>query len=285
MLSGGNRKREILKKSQTGLPLISIISVTFNGEKYLRKALQSIVSQSYKNFELIVIDGGSTDGTLRIIESFDNYIDYWQSEPDSGIYDAMNKGLALATGEWVGFKNADDWYCDDAFECLARNISERPEVDFWYGNSFSVIQEEPLRLAPFITDHHSLGGNPGIDHRSCFIRLDLHKRNLFDTQFRLAADFELFCRLKKQNIVFGHLGKYISCKRYGGASDGTKILQESFRINVKYFGLWFAIQSRLKGWFAFMKWKLGNQILRFFLGQDRYNKFKARKICGQQNSL
>lgn len=278
MLTGGCRTKGVIKKSQQGFPIISIVTVTYNGAKYLQQAIESIVGQSHTNFELIIIDGGSTDDTLKIIDSFGDSVDYWQSEPDKGIYDAMNKGIAFATGDWIGFKNADDWYCEGAFQCLAEHAEKQKEVDIWYGNTFSVVQEKPLYLAPFFTDHHSLGGNPGIDHRSCFIRLELHRKVLFNTNYRLAADFDVFWRLKKKSAVFGHLNQFISCKRYGGASDGPQILVESFEINRINAGILFAIKSRLKGWFDFMKWKFGNFVLSSLLGREGFLKFKSRKI-------
>jgi glycosyltransferase involved in cell wall biosynthesis len=284
MQKGGTREQGIQKKTKEGFPLISIVTVTFNGERFLKQALQSIVSQTYQNIELIIIDGGSTDRTLDIIREFEDRIDFWVSEPDGGIYDAMNRGILQASGDWIGFKNADDWYCDRAVLTLVENINRRPEVDVWYGNSYSVVQENPLRLAPFFTDHNSLGGNPGIDHRSSFVRLGLHRKILFDTRYRLAADFDVFWRLKKEGAVFAHLKSFISFKRYGGASDGTQILKESFRINQRHAGWVFALSSRFKSWSGYVVWKAGNTLLRFFLGKEGFLKFKERKIRKTGNS-
>jgi glycosyltransferase involved in cell wall biosynthesis len=278
MRNGGSRTKGINKESSEGFPLISIVMVTFNCDHYLRQAMESVLNQSYSNVELIVVDGGSTDGTLEIIQSFGDTVAYWQSEPDKGIYDAMNKGIHLATGDWIGFKNADDWYCDGAFDVLVKSIQKYPAADVWYGNSYSVVQEEPLEVSPFFTDHNTLGGNPGIDHRSCFIRLDLHRKIPFDTQYRLAADFDVFWRLKKAGAVFVHLNSFISYKRYGGASDGTEVLKESFEINRKYAGFFYAYFSRFKSWLGFVVWKSGNTVLKMFMSEEAYYRFKARKI-------
>jgi len=278
MRTGGARTKGVTKHSSEGFPLISIVMVTFNCDLYLRQALESVLNQSYSNVEVIVVDGGSTDDTLEIIQSFGDAVAYWQSEPDEGIYDAMNKGINLATGNWIGFKNADDWYCEGAFEQLVRSINSNPDVDFWYGNSFSVVQEEPLEVSPFFTDHKTLGGNPGIDHRSCFIRTDLHRKIQFDTRYRLAADFDVFWRLKKAGALFAHLNSFISYKRYGGASDGTEVLKESFAINLKYAGFFYAYFSRFKSWLGFVVWKSGNAVLKIILSEAAYYRFKARKI-------
>lgn len=278
MRSGGARANGITKQSSEGFPLISIVMVTFNCDRFLRQAMESVLNQSYSNVEVIVVDGGSTDGTLEIVQSFGDAVSYWQSEPDKGIYDAMNKGIDLATGDWIGFKNADDWYCDGSFQQLVTSINANPQVDFWYGNSFSVVQEEPLEVSPFFTDHKTLGGNPGIDHRSCFIRMELHRKIKFDIRYRLAADFDVFWRMKKAGAVFAHLNSFISFKRYGGASDGTEVLKESFAINRKYAGFFYAYSSRVRSWLGFVVWKSGNAVLKMFMSKEAYYRFKARKI-------
>ena len=91
-------------------PVFSIITVTYNAERWLERTILSVLSQSYPNIEYIIIDGGSTDGTVDIIKKYEERIAYWVSEPDKGIYDAMNKGIQKATGEWINFMNAGDVY-------------------------------------------------------------------------------------------------------------------------------------------------------------------------------
>lgn len=275
---GGRKTKGITKESFPELPLISIVMVTWNAGKHFRQALESVISQNYPNKEIIVVDGGSTDGTLSILKGFGDSVDYWVSEPDKGIYDAMNKGILLCSGDWIGFKNADDWYAQDTFHLLAQKIQEFPEVGLWYGNSYSVLQEEPLRVAPFFTDHHSLGSNPGIDHRCSFVKAEVHKKTLFDLQYRLAADLDVFWRLRKSGIIFQHTGAFMAYKRFGGASDGTRILSESFRINRKYAGIIFALRSVMESRLRFWVWKTGNFILRNLLGERRFHQFKSRKI-------
>lgn len=107
-------------------PLISIITVVYNGEKYLEQTIQSVINQTYKNIEYIVIDGGSTDGTLDIIKKYEEHISYWVSESDKGLYDAMNKGIGVAKGELIGMINSDDWYELEAVEIMAEAYKNNP---------------------------------------------------------------------------------------------------------------------------------------------------------------
>jgi len=108
-VEGGLRVRAKLKKKpQPGKPLVSIITVVRNDEEHLERAIQSVINQSYDNTEYIIIDGASSDGTVDIIRKHEDYIDYWMSEPDSGVYDAMNKGVSIARGDWIYFLGCDD---------------------------------------------------------------------------------------------------------------------------------------------------------------------------------
>jgi len=277
-MEGGLWTIGIRKDGSSEHPLVSIIMVTWNAEKHFRQALESVLGQSYSNREVIIIDGGSSDSTLSIIKEYEDRIDYWISEPDKGIYDAMNKGILLARGDWIGFKNADDWFAPDALQLLIKNAREFPDTDLWYGNSYSVIQEKPLQVAPFFTNHQSLGRNPGVDHRCSFVRTALHKNTLFNLEYQLAADLDVFWRLQEQGCIFRHTGAFMAYKRFGGASDGTRILRESFRINTKYRGWLFAVTSTLESRIRFLIWKSGNSILRFLLGEKGFHEFKARRI-------
>lgn len=277
MQKGGLWQKGIYKQSKPGQPLVSIVMVTFNAEEYLFQALQSILVQTYSNVEVIVIDGGSTDNTLPIITSLDHQIDHWQSDGDSGIYDAMNKGLAMARGEWIGFKNADDWYAPSAIEILIQAV-QNSKADVFYGNSYSVIQEDPLCLSPFFTDHKHLGINPGIDHRSSFVRTEIHKSIPFDLHYRLAADLDVFWRLKNAGARFQKINAFLAFKRYGGASDGVQILKETFEINRQHGGVVWAIFARMLVLYQYYSWRVKNRILRTVLGKEGYNRFKARKL-------
>ena len=277
MLSGGLWGKGVYKEGNAEIPLVTIVTVTYNAELHLLQALESILNQTYRNIEVIVIDGGSTDKTLEIIFELEAKIDYWISEKDNGIYDAMNKGLKLARGKWIGFKNADDWYLPDAIEKLV-NCGLIENAEIYYGNSYSILNEIPLEISPFFTDHKTLGGKPGIDHRSTFFLTEFHKNVPFNLSYKLAADFDVFCRMIKYGGRFLHLNSFISYKRFGGASDGVSILKETFLINCHYFSVFKAFYSTIKSFLFFCFWKISNFILLIFLGEKRYYIFKSRKI-------
>src|SRR5690349_11081866 len=112
-------------------PLVSIITIVYNGEKHLEQTIQSVLSQTYSNIEYIIIDGGSVDNSISIIKKYNNRLAYWISEKDSGISDAFNKGIAKARGEIIGLINADDWYETDAVEKVVALIGNH---DVAYGN-------------------------------------------------------------------------------------------------------------------------------------------------------
>ena len=119
---GGLRIKSEFKQSLPNRPLITIITAVFNGEKYLQETINSIKNQTYNNYEFVVIDGGSTDKTMEIIKKNSNMIDYWVSEEDEGLYDAFNKGLSLARGDYIGIINSDDTYENNALEILTNYI-------------------------------------------------------------------------------------------------------------------------------------------------------------------
>ena len=111
-----------IKNKKYKNPLFSIITVVYNGEKYLEKTIESVIKQKFKNFEYIVIDGGSTDNSVKIIEKFEKKIDYWVSEKDRGIYDAFNKGMRVSKGKFIGFINSDDIYKKNALKIISNYI-------------------------------------------------------------------------------------------------------------------------------------------------------------------
>ncbi|MEO8069261.1 MAG: glycosyltransferase family 2 protein, partial [Flavobacteriales bacterium] len=133
-MTGGTRS---LGKSRTGsaeLPLVSIVTVVYNGAATLERTMKSVLSQNYPHIEYIVVDGGSTDGTVDLLRRYDDRVDHWVSERDQGIYDAMNKGVALCTGQWVALINADDWYEPGTVQRVVDAVKGKPAVNIVHGD-------------------------------------------------------------------------------------------------------------------------------------------------------
>lgn len=133
-IKGGLRTKGIYKTNSDKLPLITVITVVLNGASVIEKTIQSVINQSYKNIEYIVIDGGSTDATLDILRKYDDAIDYWISSPDDGIYSAMNKGVSLARGEWINMMNAGDYFSSHSV-LEESNLSDNHNYDFLYSDA------------------------------------------------------------------------------------------------------------------------------------------------------
>jgi glycosyltransferase involved in cell wall biosynthesis len=192
------------------MPHLSIITVNLNNADGLRKTIESVVNQLYSDFEYIIIDGGSTDGSVDVIREYTNKITYWISEPDSGIYNAMNKGILKAKGVYLNFLNSGDWFLDQTI--LQKLFSIDYNADILYGDVnhvnengilklYSSYMEENITLAYFYKHEFS--------HQAAFIRRHLFSSGLYDESFKIVSDWKFFidrivfknCSIKKINLV------------------------------------------------------------------------------------
>jgi glycosyltransferase involved in cell wall biosynthesis len=198
-----------------GSKLLTVITVVYNGEKYIENTILSVINQSYQHIEYIIIDGGSTDNTLSIIEKYRRQITVVVSEKDRGISDAFNKGLRLAKGEMIGIINADDWYEKNTLEEIADNMEG---ADVLYGNMRFWSNEEVDFLQ--VGEHQLLNREMTINHPSVFIRRTIYEKfGLFDESYRYAMDYDLILRLWVNGCRFRHISKVLANMRLGGASD------------------------------------------------------------------
>jgi len=213
-------------------PFFSIITVVKNAEDSIQKCIDSIEMQSFKNYEYIVIDGNSSDGTLDILALNSNKIDKFISENDQGLYFAMNKGLNLARGRYVGILNADDSYCDSALEQVYNTIIAEPSIEIVYGGIIDLGEGS----REFYIDAQDLSKTM-IFHPTCFVSRSLYSRiGLFDTKYKVAADYEFMTRAKrlgakfkgiKGPIVFFSPGGYSSKQRYVSICETLAIQSEA----------------------------------------------------------
>jgi len=218
---------------------LSIITVCFNSEKYIASAIESVISQSYPNLEYIIIDGGSTDNTIEIINSYSGKISKFISEPDKGIYDAMNKGIMHATGDIIGILNSDDYYKDnqvlDKIVQLFRNHKTNSvfaDIDYVDPKRENKIIRKWVS-GPYKPHSFKKGWHPA--HPGFFV-----KKNIFnsfgdyDLSYKVAADFELMLRfIEKHKISNYYLPESIINMRLGGESN--KSLRNIFKGNKECF--------------------------------------------------
>lgn len=167
-MQGGLRLKGIEKQSMVDNPLVSIITVVFNGAKYIEQTINSVINQSYKNIEYIIIDGASTDGTIDIIKQYENKISYWKSEKDKGIYFAMNKGISLANGELIGILNADDFYLPDTIKKII-DADKLFHTDIYYGD-IQYVSENGKSISFAKPDIFKMKEMPAIFHPTCFVK-------------------------------------------------------------------------------------------------------------------
>lgn len=229
---GGLRTQGFYKKSYNEKPLISIITVVYNGEKFLEETILSTLNQSYDNVEYIIIDGGSTDGTLDIIRKYENVVDYWVSEKDFGIYDAMNKGINVATGDWINFMNAGDKLFDIN---TIKNIIPSLNVDLIYGNH-ALYKEQSNEYNIVDVSTYSDKRNIPFCHQSLFVKAKLLKKNLFNIKYKIAADYDQYLRLKNLDTKILYLPMTISLYLDGGLSSTSrkKLIYEYYAVTRKY---------------------------------------------------
>lgn len=221
------------------LPIISIVTIVFNGEKYLEETIQSVINQTYNDIEYIIIDGSSTDGTLEIIKKYENKLDYWISEKDNGIYDAMNKGISAATGDWINFMNAGDSFYDNSVLEKVFTQNDLKNIGILYGNH-AVKNENKSEIIHVDVKDYNWKRNIPFCHQSLFVRARLLKSYLFDLQFKIASDYDQFLRLKSKNIQTLYVPVTISCYLDGGISSisRSKLIKEYYKITKKYFPIY-----------------------------------------------
>lgn len=203
---------------------VSIVTVTSNSVASIRDTIESVLAQNYPGIEHIVVDGASTDGTVAIVRSYGNRIASFVSEPDRGIYDAMNKGLKLANGNIIGILNSDDVYTDR--NVITRVVEEfqNKQVDLVFGD---VVFVRPGNLAKvvryyssadFCPDKFAWGWMPA--HPSCFLRREVYERyGYFKPDYRISADFEILTRfMVKHRVAYSYIPQVLVRMRTGGAS-------------------------------------------------------------------
>ncbi len=247
-LQGGLRTKDDFKENYPSKPKITVITVVFNAVNTIESTIESVLSQTYDSVEYIVIDGGSTDGTLDILKKYDSKIDYWVSESDEGIYDAMNKGISLAKGEWVALLNSDDEYIDR--DSLSK-IAIQPIGCSVVASNVIMLTSEGEKM--FLIDQAKpLYRNIPFMHTGIFIRRSVYQKlGVYDTKYSIASDIEFVYRMIHFKVTIKCIDSVLVRMRDDGASSkyfkrGRKEYRSIFmayngNILLAFYGYWYTI--------------------------------------------
>lgn len=281
-LQGGFKSRDVNKK-----PLITVLTVVFNGAETLERTILSVINQSYDNVEFIIIDGGSTDKTLDIIRKYDHAIDYWVSEPDQGIYDAFNKAVSCASGDWICFLGADDFlWGDEVLDKLVPKLlitSQNLKLVYCRVAIVNALQQliyitgEAWHLAK-----PKLRTLMSIPHQGLFYRRSWFEQyGLFDTTYKIAGDYENFLRGQPQEDAVFIADHIIAGMAQGGISNKPENSVKSLKEVLKAQRAYGAKHPTLKILFALIRVYI-RYGLQIFIGER--NAYKLidffRKLCG-----
>lgn len=196
-------------------PLVSVITCVYNGESHLEQTIKSVLAQTYPNIEYIVIDGGSTDNTLTILEKYKDDIDVVVSEKDKGIADAMNKGIDLAKGQIVGIIHSDDWYDNNA---VALAVSALKSSDIAYG--YLMYWKDEVAYMVYKCDHTLLKNEMTVSHPTVFIKKSVYEKyGTYNLNYKLAMDYDKLLMYMIEGCQFQLINKVLANFRYSGASD------------------------------------------------------------------
>jgi glycosyltransferase involved in cell wall biosynthesis len=236
-LCGGKRLKEIVAEGSADQPLVTLITAVFNGRSYLAKCLDSVLSQDYPNIEHIIIDGGSTDGTVDVLRQYDDRIALWRSEPDQGIYDAWNKALLEARGEWICFLGADDEFLPGAVSAYMALAAKNPQAEYLaskgrvvHPSGYEEIYGHPWTWKKFSRRMYAL--HVGSMHKTTLFQ----RYGQFDTSYRITGDYEFLLRPRAE-LRFAFMPMVTVLVRGGGISDCTQALHEANRAKLETGGL------------------------------------------------
>ncbi|MBD5256332.1 MAG: glycosyltransferase [Bacteroides sp.] len=249
-------------------PKISVVTVCYNAADTIEETMLSVLNQTYDNVEYIIIDGGSTDGTVEIIKKYADRLDYWVSEPDKGIYDAMNKGIDAATGEYINFMNAGDkFYSDNTIEKILFN------GDIIYGNAVFKYKNFTLLYKP--RPLSSFENCFPIYHQATFVKTKILRLNPFSLKYKSSSDYDLLYRLYKNKHNFNYIDEIICLFDAENGISSTNIrlqLKESGEINGKISTMSYQVTIRL------ILLKLAIQKILNRVSPQIYSKLRKRSL-------
>jgi glycosyltransferase involved in cell wall biosynthesis len=263
---------------------LSIITINYNDAIGLKKTIDSVILQTFNDFEYIIIDGGSKDGSVDIIKENNDNIDYWISEPDKGVYNAMNKGILVAKGEYLLFLNGGDWFCNkESLGSLANNTGN---FDIIFGNNYFYYSESKIKenKLPDLITFNYLAFINGLPHQATLIKKKfIIKNGLYDENLNITSDWKFFMlSIFKWNASYLHVPHFICFYDFWGISSTNRslaelekkqIIQEEFA-NFNYVKEQMDVVDKI---FFYYKY---SRIVRIFKMLGMLKKFKYPKYWG-----
>lgn len=217
-IEGGKIILGFQRLSTVDSPLVSIVTVVRNGEDCLEKTILSILKQTYKNVEYIIIDGNSSDNTLDIVRKYNQEIDYWLSEPDRGIYDAMNKGIAQASGEIIGILNAGDYFLPETLELVVASYKSNVEKANIIVGTTQIVTKHGFSFE-FKPALEKLSKRMSVPHPSLFVTRGIYQKfGLYSTDYRIVSDYDFLLRIRN-HLKLICIPKVLTCMAPLGASS------------------------------------------------------------------
>jgi glycosyltransferase involved in cell wall biosynthesis len=230
-----------MRKFPADAPRLTIVTPSYNQAAFLERTIDSVLSQGYPNLEYFVVDGGSTDGSVDVIRRHEKHLAWWVSERDRGQVDALNKGLARATGQWVGWQNSDDVYLPDAFARFHAATRDKPEAGVVAGSLLLIDEDDrPIREVRYVqpTWRALLAEGMIIANQATWWRRDLQVRvGLPDPQYVCSFDFDWFVRLLRETSVI-YVDELLGALRHHGATKTSTQTQRFTDENARIRARW-----------------------------------------------
>jgi glycosyltransferase involved in cell wall biosynthesis len=289
------KKRNSTDRIGTRTPRISIITPSFNQGKYLEQTILSVLDQGYPNLEYIVIDGGSTDGSVDIIKKYEDRFTYWVSEKDRGHTHAINKGLAASSGEILNWLNSDDILLPGALYNVARAFQEYPEASFIYGDTYQINSNGELlyqvKVTPFDKNTLVYGRIVGTQPSVFFRRRVIEEIGPMDEAYRFCMDIEFWIRAARGGYIFKPFYVPLSANRFHA---GTKTVnqQEILRFEhmriLRQLGVWFLglpspwdrrLYELIRNYYR-LKWGITRLLVRGDFGINRAKRARTQAVSG-----
>lgn len=250
-----------LRSNRSYEPLVTVITAVFNCHQHIEQAILSVINQSYNDIEYIIVDGGSTDGTVDIIKKYESRIDYWVSEQDNGVYDAWNKGIVLSHGKWISFLGADDVYLPNAIEEYVFLINKHKDIQY-ISSKIRLISSagEDLQVVgnrwswPDFERHMNIAHVGSLHARSMF-----NEKGLYNLDFKIAGDYEFLLRFDSSLRAI-YLNNITVKMRVGGISNNDPMVFVETAIAKTTHTDRGNLVIYLETFYSFLKWSIKKAI-------------------------